>query len=424
VQFKYGLDDRPPLGTAVLFGAQWFALLIPVIIVIGKICSGLHAGDHGGQITYLQRLAFLMAVALVVQIVAGHRLPLIVGPSTVLLIGIIANRDFSIGAINAGILMGGVVLFLVSVTGLFGHIKRLFTPRVVAAVLLLIAFTLLPTVGQLITAGNAPLISLLFALTFTLCLFALHHFLKGIAQTTLIVWAMIGGSILFFLLRPEALQQELRGVPAFSAAFLGVVPRLSFAPGVTISFLVCFLALAANDLGSIQSLNELLHAPEPGQRVTRGMAITGLANAAAGLLGVIGPVNFSMSPGVIMASGCASRFTLLPAAAILLLVSFSPTLLGLAGLVPPPVIGSILLYTSTLQVGAGLLVLSEAEGDITMSAGLVVGAPLLMGTVVAFLPTTIVRNLPALLQPLLGNGFVVGITAAILLEQLVLRSRH
>ena len=42
-------------------------------------------------------------------------------------------------------------------------------------------------------------------------------------------------------------------------------------------------------------------------------------------------------------------------------------------------------------------------------------------TVIAFLPPAAVRLFPVLLQPLLGNGFVVGITGALVLEHLVFR---
>ena len=54
-------------------------------------------------------------------------------------------------AIYSSIMVGGLILALFSLTGLFGYLRRLFTPRVVAAVLLLIAFTLTPTVMNLIT---------------------------------------------------------------------------------------------------------------------------------------------------------------------------------------------------------------------------------------------------------------------------------
>ena len=59
---------------------------------------------------------------------------------------------------------------------------------------------------------------------------------------------------------------------------------LSFEPGVLLSFLVCFLGLAVNDLGSIESVGELIKATNRDRRVNRGIAVSGLANILAGFL--------------------------------------------------------------------------------------------------------------------------------------------
>jgi len=42
MRLKYGLDERPPAKEMVLFGVQWFAVTIPVIVTIGKITAGFH----------------------------------------------------------------------------------------------------------------------------------------------------------------------------------------------------------------------------------------------------------------------------------------------------------------------------------------------------------------------------------------------
>lgn len=134
MKFKYGLDERPPFLKTVLYGIQWFAVTIPIIIVIGKITGALHFASIGDQMAYLQRLVFVMAAALLAQLMLGHRMPLIVGPSSILLIGIIAAAGHHPDTIYTSILLGGLILAIVSVTGLFGRLKTLFSPRVVAAV--------------------------------------------------------------------------------------------------------------------------------------------------------------------------------------------------------------------------------------------------------------------------------------------------
>lgn len=98
---------------------------------------------------------------------------------------------------------------------------------------------------------------------------------------------------------------------------------LNFEAGTILAFLFCYIALIVNELGSIQAVGHMLQADQMGQRTTRGVGIVGVTNVLSGLFGVIGPVDYSMSPGVISATGCASRYTLLPAGAGLILCAFS-----------------------------------------------------------------------------------------------------
>jgi xanthine/uracil permease len=165
-------------------------------------------------------------------------------------------------------------------------------------------------------------------------------------------------------------------------------------------------------------MNRLLNLQDMDRRVNRGVGITGLANVLSGLLGVVGPVNYSLSPGVVMTTGCASRFTLLPAAVIIGILPFFPGAVGWISAIPSVVIGCILLYVLAAQVAAGLSVAlsEESQAAFSMRSGLVIGLPLLLGTMTAFLPHDTLAEFSPMWRPLVGNGFVVGVVAALLLE--------
>ncbi|MFZ3115847.1 MAG: xanthine permease, partial [Syntrophales bacterium] len=119
--------------------------------------------------------------------------------------------------------------------------------------------------------------------------------------------------------------------------------------------------------------------------------------------------------------GCGSRFPLLPAGVLLLVAAFSPAILGMAAAIPPPVVGGVLLYTLAGQVAAGLAALFAA-GTFSFEDGLVIGFSLLAGTVTALLPPTALAGFPPFLQSIAGNGFVVGVVAALTLDRLFCRS--
>ena len=143
---RYALDDWPPLSRTVLLGLQWAAIVIPSIIILGHVIASLKFAEPVSQTPYLQKLFIVTAVTLVIQVLWGHRLPLIAGPATVLLIGVIASQGFSAGDIYTSILIGGALLAVLALTGLFAQVRKVFTDRVISAVLLLIAFTLAPTI--------------------------------------------------------------------------------------------------------------------------------------------------------------------------------------------------------------------------------------------------------------------------------------
>ena len=157
------------------------------------------------------------------------------------------------------------------------------------------------------------------------------------------------------------------------------------------------------------------------ERVSRGVTVTGLANVLAGLTGVIGPVNFSLSPGVIAATGCASRLALVPAAIGLGLIAASPLAIGYLESIPAPVIGVVLTYVMASQIAAGLMLAQESKAVGRFEDGLIIGIPLLLGTLVAFLPPEIAAGFPAAVRPLIANGFVVGIVTVHALEHIVYR---
>jgi xanthine/uracil permease len=359
------------------------------------------------------------------QIYWGHRLPLIPGPSAVLLIGVIASQGFDMSTIYTSILIGGLFITVLALSGLFGFFQRLFTNNVVSVVLLLIAFTLAPTILNLMIdrkSGIDPIYNICFSLSLIFLMFVFYRFMKGIWQSTLIIWAIIIGSVFYVSIFPiDRYNHFLSEGPWFSGFFHQMTSHLSIQPGVLIPFIFCYIALAINDIGSIQAVNELLEPEDIDRRISRGISLTGMANMVSGVLGVIGPVNYSISPGVIVSTKCASRFTLLPAAVIMLLLSFLPAATGFIGSVPSSVIGSVLAYVMASQISAGLI-MAFRDGDgkgFEYKNGLVIGFSILLGTIVAFLPSQVINSLPIFLRPVFGNGFVVGVVSAIILEQII-----
>lgn len=427
MRLDYQLDQRLPFFRSVALGLQWAVIATSLVIILGKVTASVHFAQPQDQITYLQKLFFVTAVSILVQVLWGHKLPVISGPATIVLLGVLSSLGAGLEAIYTSVMAGGLLLTLLTLTGLFGALRKLFTRRIVAVVLLLIAVTLAPTIVRLITSeegGVPPLANLLFALILIALMFLLHRLLTGIWKSMLIMWTMLLGSLSYLLLFPGAMAPLRIGeVGLVRGFFSGFVTRPSLAPGVLVAFLFCYLALSINDIGAIQSMEPLLNPANMAGRVKRGMTLTGLSNVLAGFFGVIGMVNFSLSPGIVISTASASQFALIPGALLILAVSFSPGIIDLLDSVPSVVIGCVLLYIVTAQFASGLVLafLTSDDESFGYEDGLVIGLPVLIGMVFAFLPAGVVDALPVTLRPTLGNGFVMGVVSAFVLEHLVFR---
>jgi xanthine/uracil permease len=141
----------------------------------------------------------------------------------------------------------------------------------------------------------------------------------------------------------------------------------------------------------------------------------------AGAVGVIGMVSFSMSAGLIAATRCAARVTMIPAALGLFVCAFFPEAVLLLSRIPGAVMGALLLYLMAAQLASGLILLVNAHSVGDFTSGLTVGLPVMVAIVIAFSPPQLFAELPAFIRPIAGNGFIVGTVLALFLEHVLFR---
>jgi uracil permease len=322
--------------------------------------------------------------------------------------------------------VGGALTALAGFTGLAARLGRLYTPPVLASTLLLVAVSLTPTMRHLLyyppAAGRAFAGPFLFGLGLVLVMLLAQFRLKGLWSSAVLLLGMVAGSLAYYAL-------GLEPWPAWRAGSVTGPPSLlpgglAFEPGVIAAFCLCYLALISNELATIESTGRIIAAGDMDRRVNRGVAVAGLGGVAAGLAGSLGPVTYSGSPAVVISTGSASRFTLLPAAGALAGLALWPGGLGLFGLVPEPVVGAVLLSLMAQSVYAALHVLLPQGGAPTWAGGATVGVALTAGIVVSFMPPEIKQAIHPYLRPILANGFVVGLVLALLMEHVLLRRKN
>lgn len=422
---RYNLEDKPRLLPLILYGLQWWVVTVPALIVMGLVLAKLHYGtDELAQNIYMQKMFAILGVTLLVQILFGHKLPLVVGPASVLLVGILATISSSIPAIYTAIMIGGLAMAAMAVSGILKVMQKVFTIRIIVTIMFLIPITLAPTIIKLSfqDVGN-PLFNLGFVLVATLLLILLNRFLQGIWKSTTLIWGIVLASLAIYLLRPVPVQviASLNGEAGLGMRSLLIKPEFDF--GVIFAFLFCAIAILIAEVGSIQAVGRMIGADQMARRTKRGVFFSGLSSAVSGLFGVIGSTDFSLSPGIIAATRCASRFPFIISGILLIVCAFLPSAIQVLLLIPNVVMGVVLLYVMTTQFAAGFQMSMQQKAIAEFNDGVIIGLPLMVALLISFAPIELGQHIPSIIRPLLGNSLVMGIVMVLLLEHLILPSR-
>lgn len=417
MNLKYNVDDRMPAGQLALYAIQWFVLCIAVVSTSVFVAQGSPAE----KLFYSQKLFAVIGLTGFVQVVWGHRLPLVVGPAAVLLVGVLSSlaAEAETTTIYSSIAIGGVLVSLLTISGLMRYVQRIFTPRIIVVILMLIAFTLAPTITNLVFPAKAShevhIFGLLFAIVGVVVMVILNRTLKGVAKSLVIPIALVAGSVLYFTL----FDTPTRTASAASLDKL-LISEFSADWSLIVAFTICYIALVINDIGSMGSLGAMLGIEDMERRTKRGLGITGAMNILAGAVGVLGPVNYSMSPGVITSTGCASRYALIPASLLLVLSALFPDVIWVLTAIPSPVIGVILLFLMSTQLAASFEMMHAKQAAITFADALTLGLPVMVAMLFQLMPKGIA---PEVIQPLVGNGFAIGVITVIVMEHVINRPK-
>ena len=415
MDFKYKIDDRPALGAMSLYGLQWLMICIPVVL------TSTFVAPEGQTLFFTQKLFAIMGITMIVNALWGHRLPLVAGPAAVLLMGVLAAKEQGSGseAIYPSMAIGGAIIALLAAFGLMRKVQRIFTPRIVVAIVVLISFTMAkPIVGMIFSDTEHQLLAMTFAVVTVVAMAVANNLLRGVWKSMVVIVAMIVGSIFYYSITgfPKSFVTDSTAPQLF-------VGGVELDAGVVIAFIFCYVALFINQVGSVQSLGEFTGADGMERRQSRGMVVQGVMNIVSGALGVVGPVDYSLSPGVVASTSCASRYTVIPAAVAMIVLAFIPDAVSVLLTIPQPVMGVVLLYLMATQVAAGLHLMQSSSAVVSFKDGLVLGIPIMFTVILSFAPADALSTIPSLLRPIVGNGFVMGIIIILLLEHLFLKER-
>jgi uracil-xanthine permease len=413
-----GLEDRPALPESIALGFQHVLVsnvwLDPVFVAA---VGGLSVGLAGNLINAIFLAAGLVTLTQSTRLV---RLPIVEGPSAAfdgLMIGFAKGGQLAMA--TTGLLIGGLIILVVAASGLLGLVRRLFSPAVTGAVILLVGIALAgftleeflggaPTSPEFGTPGT-----LLIGTVTLLTVVLLSAFGRGPLRSYAFIWGLLLGDLV------SAALGRLTFGAAGDAPWIGIPQLLpygglQFDAGVTLAILFAFVVAVIEAMGVYYAAGEILNTPITDQRIRLGVSGEALGSMISAFFGGFATTAYAQNVGLLKLTGVGSRFAVTVAGVIFLILAFIPKLGALLAATPDPVVGGIFLPAAGSLILTGVLTLARTPD--TPRHATVAGLAVIMGTGIPPLVSALGPRLPAVAAQLLSQPVVVGAVVALVLE--------
>jgi xanthine/uracil permease len=349
------------------------------------------------------------------------------GPSGVIW-GLVLNLCFSAssmgmslqeigGGIATGMMLAGVFTIALSGFHLFPHLHKLITPMVMSAYIFLLTFQLIMIffTGMLKVNedGKLDLPITLFSVGIVILVSLLNIVgNKVIGNFSILIGMIIGWVGYGFLFSTEA--PTLSKTTSLTFFPLGQ-PNLEVGI-IAITFLGCLINLS-NTATSVEAISKLYKEQPTNRQYKHSYFLTGLYAAIAPVLGVISYSPYASSIGFLESTKILKKKPFLIGGALMILLGVIKPL-GLLLATLPITVGNAVLFVAYIQLFGTAL--KSLNGYVFTSKTIFrLAIPVLVGVCIMTLDSKLFTSLPIYLQPLLGNGFIIGVLLSVCLEKLI-----
>jgi uracil-xanthine permease len=320
---------------------------------------------------------------LIFFLIVGGRVPSYLGSSFAFIGVVIAATGYAgpgenpnIGVALGGIIACGVAYTLIGlvVMGIgTGWIERLMPPVVTGAVVAVIGLNLAPIAvkGATATAFDAWMA---IATVAAIGIVAVHA--RGMLQRLLILVGLAFAYLLYALLTNGAglgapidfsgvARADWLGLPGFAAPIFRAEAIALIAPVAII--------LVAENLGHIKAVSAMT-GRDLDPLLGRAFVGDGVATMVAGAAGGTGVTTYAENIGVMAVTRIYSTLVFVVAAAIAILLGFSPKFGALIRTIPPAVLGGVSIVVFGLIAAAGAKIWVDNRVDFSRNRNLIVAA--------------------------------------------------
>lgn len=408
---------------------QWLFFMFANTIVV-PISIGTAFDLPADQITGIIRSSLMVTgIACMLQAVIGHRYPLMEGHSGVMwaLILNLCTTASSMGisfasvggGIATGLLLAGSVVVILSLLNVLKYLQIIFTPMVMSCFLFLLTFqlTLIFFKGMFKVGADGVLVipETILALIIATFVFLIKVKGKGSISNYSLLIGMIVGWIIYLILFPA--ERHLGSAPSLFAIPIFPLGTPNLNVGIIVVTFIASLINLSNTFASIHSLAATLQERATEHRINRSFMLTGLYSIMAAIVGLVPYSPFASSLGFLESTQNYDRKPFIWGGALMMLLGIIPWMGNMMATLPTTV-GNAVLFVMYLQLlGTSIKSLNGYSfNSITIHR---IAIPVLSGVGVMSLDVTIFQQLPVLIQPLVMNGFIVGMFISILLEKCI-----
>ena len=419
---------------------QWFIFLLAnsltIPIIVGQVFQ-LSPLEISGL---MQRTFLVVGVSSLLSGWLGHRLPIPDGPAGIwlgvfVLMGQMAvaqgvdKTGGSLQLLEGAMLLTGVFLIIIGLTGWMNKLLKLFTPLVNGVYLTILGFQLsgmflkgMIGVSDASSKIQPGIVIISFAI-FILVL-ALSVWGKGWLKSYAVLIGMVVGSIAFILVNGSQPMPKTSSIISLPDVFAWGMPKLD--AGMFVSSIMVAFVLISSIIASVAAMLQVFgekateHNIEKEDRKRGSLKssgiISGINTMLSSVFSTVGVVPFSVAAGFVRMTGQSRMLPFFIASIALAVISFFPKVYSLLAMLPGPVAYAAMLASFTSMAGIGISsVLKEPLDQRRLT---ILSTALSLGTGVMFLPQAVFTALPTVLQYVFSNGVMVGMLVAIIFEQI------
>ncbi|WP_088293447.1 purine/pyrimidine permease [Bacillus mycoides] len=409
---------------------QWFIFLLANSIALPIVVGGLFHLTTEEVFYLMQRTFFVVGISSFLQGWLGHKLPIADGPAgswvgvfTVLAYATVGQDQLhsTLQILELGMMVAGVVLIGLGVTGFIGRILFLFTPLVTGTFLLLLCLQLSGVFlkGMLgITATVSQIDGFTALIAFGIFLFVviLSNFGKGFVKSYAVLIGLISGWIIFLIAGEVTIPSQVTHFVQLPQIFAWGLPKWN--TGMAVSSFVMVCILVSNTVAAIIAINQAtIHKATIEQKQLKdGTWVGGISHIISSVFSTVGVVPLPATAGFIRLTKQKYIRSFLMACVLLVVMSLFPSIIRYLASLPSAVASAVLMASFVQLIGIGLNNIKQVE--LNERNVTILGVAVLFGCGVMFLPSGALQSLPSVMQYIFGNGLFVGTVVSILLEQI------